>query len=669
MIENASIMITGNASNVIPVQGELFEGTNFEENYLRRTYKLVTSNPLIALTELVANSWDAGATEVKIKIPSKEGGLIEISDNGVGLTEDEFHKRWQTLGYDRLAHQSKKVEFPDNRERGRVAFGRNGLGRHAMMCFADDYTLESRKSGTKIRIVIDSQAKNPINILRFDKEAVDSREHGLLLSAKLKYNLPDAEEVLDMLSRRFVADPEFSVYVNDKKIEAAELVQQGTLIKVSEDISIHISPIDVEATKKCVYQGIAFWQNNRLIGEPSWYLGNKLIVDGRTAIARRYVFIVKTDDLADHILPEWTGFTSDDEMKLVYEAVEKFVCEFLSSKGKESLLEVQKEVKQHIGAKNGPLSKSVELDVDEAIKEVVTKKPTISRDTLELVAETTVHLSQMRSGKELLSKIAALSEDDVEDLNHILSNWNLRDACRVLDEIDRRLSIIEAIRKLSNDENVDELHVLHPLIAGARWVFGPEFESPEYIFNRQLQTVAKKLFRIDDAYFSEPNHRPDLIVNAERKETHSLCGLEDISSGVVRMRKILLVELKRGGFKITQTERDQAFHYAEALYSTDAVDKNTESVTYVVGASIDAEVSRESTVREGHILRVVTYDQIVDTANNRMLRLREKLNSKYDDKTGMDLFNRVYPGGYEEARQDAVTNAATTAQENESAGS
>lgn len=647
--------INVNSTRVTPVQPDLFEGTNFEENYLRRTYKLVTSNPLIALTELVANAWDAGATEVRIKIPVEVGGTIEISDNGVGLSESEFHKRWQTLGYDRLSHQSRKVEFPDKRESGRIAFGRNGLGRHAMMCFADDYTLVAKKDRAKITFIINSQAKNPINVVKFEKETVNSDEHGLLLRTKLRYNLPNAEEVLNMLSRRFIADPEFNIYVNDKKIEATELVQQGTLIKVSGSISIHISPIDVEATRKCVYQGIAFWQNNRLIGEPSWYLGNKLIVDGRTAIARRYVFIVKTEDLADHILPEWTGFIDDDEVKSVYDEVEKFVCAFLSSKGKESLLEVQKEVRQHIGEKNGNLSKSAELDVDETVKEIISKKPTISKDTLELIAETTVHISQMRTGKELLAKIATLSEEDVEGLNHILANWNVRDACRVLDEIDRRLSVIEAIKKLSNDKNVDELHVLHPLIADSRWVFGPEFESPEYVFNRQLQTAAKVLFGLEDAYFAEPNKRPDLIVNAEYRETCALTGLEDFSSGMVRMRKILLVELKRGGFRITEMERNQALHYAEVLYDTDAVDKNTESVTYVVGASVDKEISRETVVRPGHLLRVATFDQIVDTANSRLLRLRERLSSRYDEKTGMDLFNQVFPEGYEKARQDIVT--------------
>ena len=69
-----------------------------------------------------------------------------------------------------------------------------------------------------------------------------------------------------------------------------------------------------------------------------------------------------------------------------------------------------------------------------------------------------------------------------------MENWSVKDALTVLDEIDKRISVIEAIRKLSSDKTADELHVLHPLIASARWIFGPEFDSPEYSYNNQLQT-------------------------------------------------------------------------------------------------------------------------------------------------------------------------------------
>ena len=41
----------------------------FEEGYLFRNNRAITSSPDIALTELVANAWDAGALKVDITLP------------------------------------------------------------------------------------------------------------------------------------------------------------------------------------------------------------------------------------------------------------------------------------------------------------------------------------------------------------------------------------------------------------------------------------------------------------------------------------------------------------------------------------------------------------------------------------------------------------------------
>ena len=55
----------------------------FEEDYIFRNNRSITTSPDIALTELVANAWDAGAFNVEIIIPkSEEETLISITDDG-----------------------------------------------------------------------------------------------------------------------------------------------------------------------------------------------------------------------------------------------------------------------------------------------------------------------------------------------------------------------------------------------------------------------------------------------------------------------------------------------------------------------------------------------------------------------------------------------------------
>ena len=70
---------------------------SFEENYIFRNNRSITSNNDIALTEFVANAWDAGAHNVDITIPFEEHEKIVVEDDGTGMTDEEFRSRWMTL--------------------------------------------------------------------------------------------------------------------------------------------------------------------------------------------------------------------------------------------------------------------------------------------------------------------------------------------------------------------------------------------------------------------------------------------------------------------------------------------------------------------------------------------------------------------------------------------
>ena len=81
----------------------------FEENYIFRNNKSITTNNDIALTEFIANAWDAGAHNVNITIPYEEHNEISVEDDGTGMSDEEFRSRWMTLSYDRQKHQEQGV--------------------------------------------------------------------------------------------------------------------------------------------------------------------------------------------------------------------------------------------------------------------------------------------------------------------------------------------------------------------------------------------------------------------------------------------------------------------------------------------------------------------------------------------------------------------------------
>src|SRR3712207_1122885 len=62
----------------------------------------------VAIAELVANSWDAGATEVAITLPepssyNPETSVLVVADNGIGMSEDEVEDNYLVIGRNRRA--------------------------------------------------------------------------------------------------------------------------------------------------------------------------------------------------------------------------------------------------------------------------------------------------------------------------------------------------------------------------------------------------------------------------------------------------------------------------------------------------------------------------------------------------------------------------------------
>ncbi len=617
------------------------QGTLFEENYLKRTHKTLTTNPEVALTELVANAWDAGASQVDITIPNEAGCPLLVKDNGSGLTFDEFQDRWRKLSYNRLSHQGKKVEFPVGVSGSRLAFGRNGIGRHGLLCFNDEYTVVTSKNGSRHTFEINSTDQDPINIKSHKEDKVDVKEHGLLLQTIVKEHRPDPDRILEVLSSRFVSDPGFSVFVNGKKVEEQDLAglrRTSEDISVTDTIRIKILFIDTTAShKKSIYQGIAFWQSKRLVGEPSWMLGKEPVMDGRTTNAKKFIFIVQSNDLEDYINEDWTGFQDCEEMRLVYDKVKEFVVDSLSKYNQEHVDDIKASVCGNIQSRYGEMTALGRYEVEETIEHIAKTKPMASKEAIEIAVEAVANVAQARSGEALLRKLSTLRADEVEALNDLLSKWSVKDALVVLEEIDRRLSAIEAINKLSSSKDTDELHVLHPLVTESRWIFGPEFDSLEYRSNRQLQTIVKTVFKLKDGDFINPKKRPDLFVVGD--STYSMTCIEEMESEVVQVRTALLIELKRGGFEITSKEKNQAQDYVDAICRS-GIANVPKIVTFVVGEKIDPHISTHYSV-DNNPITIITYSHIVDTASKRLFRLRDALQERYENITGEKLAKKV----------------------------
>ena len=150
-----------------------------------------------------------------------------------------------------------------------------------------------------------------------------------------------------------------------------------------------------------------------------------------------------------------------------------------------------------------------------------------------------------------------------------------------------------------------------------------------------------------DASFINERKRPDIVVLPDRS-TVQLVGIEQFDpqdTSVAQMQNILLIELKKGGFKLNRQEVNQADGYVQDIAGSGYVNGSPFITAWVVGQSIAAGVGTSKTVgdesRKYGQVRATTYGTLVSTANLRLMRLRKTLEDKYDNLATDTLLAKV----------------------------
>jgi Histidine kinase-, DNA gyrase B-, and HSP90-like ATPase len=297
----------------------------FDENFLLKHVGRIMTDPLFAIVELVANCWDAGATEVRITWPLTNGDEFCIEDNGISMTKPEFRRRWRNLSYNRIKEQGTDVKFPKNLKKKRKAFGKNGIGRHAMFCFSDEYFIEIKKDGKLLEASIkQTNGENCFDIDITNQSTTDKQGTKLWCKASRNISSLSSNELLDFIGSRFIADPEFKTYVNDDLVSFEHLTAFSEELNVFLDSGekIIVRRFDSEKAGRTSKQsGIAYWVNNKLVGMPNWEGYDGSLLDARHTEARRYTYVIDASilDRENAVKQDWSGFhasTLVNELKM-----------------------------------------------------------------------------------------------------------------------------------------------------------------------------------------------------------------------------------------------------------------------------------------------------------------------------------------------------------------
>lgn len=136
------------------------------------------------------------------------------------------------------------------------------------------------------------------------------------------------------------------------------------------------------------------------------------------------------------------------------------------------------------------------------------------------------------------------------------------------------------------------------------------------------------------------NKRPDLVIASDH--TISATCIDEIDeNGISCVERILIIELKKGGFKIGRNEIGQAEGYIESIYKGNKLNAKPKIKAFVIGDSVDPSTSHHKKQEDFGEVFAYTYDQLVRTAEKRLFNLKTKLEEHYNQFNGEDYVNMI----------------------------
>ncbi len=199
------------------------------------------SNTPAVLAEVIANSWDADATEVDVNFDLECKSII-VTDNGCGMTREDVNNKYLYVGYQKRSCQNRPSNELRTQKLNRKPMGRKGIGKLSLFSIAKRIHVYTRveegaaeaflMDADKIKEAID--VEDPSKVKSYTPDPISAngeapQPHGTRIRIthlkKVRLTEASVEGLRRRLARRFsiIGDTaRFSVKVNGKTITLAD---------------------------------------------------------------------------------------------------------------------------------------------------------------------------------------------------------------------------------------------------------------------------------------------------------------------------------------------------------------------------------------------------------------------------------------------------------------
>lgn len=542
-----------------------------------------------AIGELVANAWDAGATEVRITLPESDDydpvtSLITISDNGCGMDEEHVQDRYLVVGLNRRAQDGDSITMntTDPTAHPRALMARKGIGKLAGFGIATRMAVESWKNGTSVHFLLDANdlraESNDVREAQIKGDvgpaAQDQWPSGTCVTlAGLRHKSPILKDkLLQSLARRFSrrVSREMSIQVNGAPVgqphwdldfrcpengEENVTLEDGTRVRYWYGFSK--KPI-----RETELRGFVICARERTAQGPPFFFDVEGTASGQHST--RYV----TGAISADFLDSGTTDDSDEQRDIISTDRQEIDWEhprasLLKAWGENLARKVLRECSDRRGKKleydilNNPkfaprierLEPASRTQISFFLKRLAEANP--DPDKIDSLADRLIQAYEFRQFHDIIADLEKAAEADPAHLELLLDKigeWRVLESRSILEIVNGRLQIISKFEQLLvNDapETASKLSTdnLHDLIGGNPWILNPEWQvlREETSVTRQLRDWGNQ-----DIGDEDDRTRYDFLA-------------------IGNDRRLVVIEIKRPGHPAELEELQRLERYRERL--------------------------------------------------------------------------------------------------------
>ena len=580
------------------------------EQSIRTELNSYKDKPYDCLFEYVWNSFDAGATEVKLDFEVPKEGIgyvnnVKITDNGKGWDFDD------DATTNNFMSSTKKP-----RKNNTLPKGQYGRGRYAFIWISEK--LYAFSKGKKLTLQHNTEIKKEDSVFNQSGTQINFEEINEDFSNKL---LSDSlHQHLVMEFGWFLLENElYKILINGVKLnidnyikESKEYMAASFPQKIKEELDNHfVAKIILWKEKPSEYSKFYFLnESNNEILKQNTGLNKKSDDFWHSVYIKSSLFSSVDDVIDDEDENLQTKLTFSDKKG---NRIKKQVIIFL----KEELVKLRKpyliiqsdylleELKDEELIPDLPeFGIYDEESYGDLIKTIYTISPSLfvgkSKAEKKFICATFAGLLSTQDDiliKTILEQLQELTENEKEDLLGILKRTTLSNIVKTIKEIDHRLDVIDKLKFLLSEHEKETLEVKHlqKILDENFWLFGEQFRlfsSTEGALKNVLIKYAKEVLKIEDPELeTRPNGEVDLFLTKSE------------SIGETKQQNII-IEIKRASKKLGKTEFDQIEGYMEKIITENLCNgENQYWEFYLIGKDYDEHINNKIDSAKNHGLK------------------------------------------------------------------